>query len=99
MASSVLDEKQWEIDRLVRQRLFANRWELFAGVCLSAFFDPLTEKYLKLRNGDRDLVPTSSILLAVATVQPFCRAVLLAIESGQPRLEAFLNREQAHWIR
>lgn len=99
MASPVLDEKQWEIDRLVRQRLSAKEWNLFAGVCLSAFFDPLTEKYSNGRKGDRDLVLTSSILFAVATVQPFCRAVLMVIESGQPRLEAFLDREEARWIR
>lgn len=99
LATPVLDENQWEIDRLVRNKLPAARWNLFAGTCLSAFFNPEEQKYLDRRNGDRDLIYRSSILFTVTTGQPFCRAVLMVIESGQPKLEAFLGREQVRWLR
>lgn len=99
MATPVLDENQWEIDRLIRNKLPAAKWNLFAGTCLSAFFNPEEQKYLERRNGDRDLIFRSSILFTVTTGQPFCRPVLMVIESGQPKLEAFLDREQVHWLR
>ena len=98
MATPVLDENQWEIDRLIRGNLPAATWNLFSGTCLSAFFDPEDKKYLDC-SGDRDLIFRSTILFTVTTRQPFCHAVLMVIEPGQPELEAFLNWEGARWLR
>jgi hypothetical protein len=99
MATPVLDENQWEIDRLVRNKLPAARWNLFAGICLSAFFDPYKKEHLERPKEDRDLIFRSSVLFTVATGQPHCKAVLMVIETGQLKLEAFLDREEAYWLR
>ncbi len=97
MPTPVLDERQWEIDRLLREKLPAEKWALFVGTGLSAFFEPM--EYGAGIGGNRDLVFATSALFTVATPPPLSDAILMVIEPGQPRLEAFLDKESVHWIR
>ena len=97
MATPVLDERQWEIDLLLRKRLSTDKWTIFVGVGLSAFFDP----ELQRAGGSqyRDLMYRASALFVIATGVPEAVAKFMVIESGQPQLEKFLDFANVAWTR
>lgn len=92
----VLTEHQWEAHQLLRERLLPDRWQLFAGSLLSHFFNPDDFSH------DRNLyllVKSTSVLFAVATNAPECRAVLIVLAQSNTAVEAFLDKEEVHWMR
>ena len=85
----VLNELQWEVHRLLRERLLPDRWQLFAGSLLNHFFNPDDFKH------DRNLyslVKSTPVLFAVATEAPQCRAVLIILAQSNKAVEAFLDQ-------
>ena len=90
----VLNEHQWELHGLLRERLAPDRWQVFAGSLLNHFFDP--ERYV---GSAKWLVKSSPVLLAVATNAPYCRAVLIILARSNSEVEAFLDNQKVHWVR
>ena len=92
----VLTEHQWEAHRLLSERLSPDRWHLFAGSLLSHFFNP--DDFAHDRNLYQ-LVKSTPVLFVVATKAPDCRAVLIILAQSNTTVEAFLDKEEVHWMR